>query len=167
MVNMDKITKKYYIKKNGIVNEVTEDEYKIFKEQMEKLKKFYLCPHCKVCTCDKIKYSDIKVCEEVNDAAYELLKGVYKNKLNGKNTKKTEVEEFEVYDCDKFELYSNLVIEDNIVRAKTQEEKNDEELNQGQSLKNKLEENKKILEDLRNKVKEENQMKLVNEMAHI
>ena len=152
---------KYYIKKDGVLNEVNKEEYILFKEKMEKLNKFYLCPHCKVCTCEKIRYSDINVCEEVNTSVYKLLEGIYKNPTNGKHFKKTEVDEFEVYDCDKFELYSNLAInkDGKVDYKKTIERENKEESNKSKSLTN-----KEILQNVRNRVKEENEKKLAYQL---
>lgn len=169
MIISNVIGVRYFIKKDGIITEVTEEKYNLFKKKLEMLNKQYLCPNCKETMCEKIRYSDINRCEEVNTAVYELIDGKYIDKNTGKEKKKHEVEEFIVFDCNKLDLYSHLVKEKNgTIRSKTETEKKADKktkMNEKQNTSTKenikkLPTNKEILESVRNKVKEENEMKL-------
>lgn len=120
--------KRYFVKKDGIVNEVTKEEYEKFKLKLEELNKFYLCPNCKECTCEKIFYRNIYRSNEVVTAAYTASYNTYKNDENNQERKKKEVLEFVVYDCDRLQLYSHLVLDENGMiqeNVKLLEEKNE------------------------------------------
>ena len=169
-----KLVKRYYIKKDGVVTEVTAEKYNLFKEKLKMLKKQYLCPNCKECLCEKIRYSDINKCEEVNVATYKLVNNKYIDPKTGKQMYRYEVDEFIVFDCNKFNLYSHLVQEQDgtIHNKKTEEENinlksfdNKEQLEKKEIKEKEKKEqeekklkNKEILENVRKQVREKQLM---------
>ena len=117
--NIKKILLKqdFYVKENDIVLKVTKQEYKDFIANIEKSGGKYICPECRICTCEKIRYYDINCCEGVKSAT--LSKKYYKliRKPDAEITKE-EIQElensryvdkvFHVYQCDKFEKFKEL-----------------------------------------------------------
>ena len=108
MSNEIKRKQKYYVKKDGIVSEISKEEYNQINKDLRKENKKYLCPNCRVCTCEKIRYSDINICEEVNLATF---KKTYK-KIDDKQVLEKD---FKVYDCNKFEMFRELVVRGELI----------------------------------------------------
>lgn len=106
----------YYIKIDGEVKQITEEERKKFLDSIKKENKKYICPDCKVCDCEKIVYSDIRRCSEVNTA---LLDRTIMQTI-GPNGYKTLVKDdiLKVYDCEKFEPFEQVIINKERIIAK-------------------------------------------------
>lgn len=102
-----KISEVYYIKKDGIVSKCTRSEYKEYllekKEQMVR----ELCPNCRVFMCDKLRYRNINICSNVNDALYS--RKVYISDCENGNRKTLDID-FHVYDCCLFEEFRDEYI---------------------------------------------------------
>ncbi len=101
---------KFYIKDNSEVNECTKEEYKEYLNKIKSEGKTYLCRDCSVCTCEKVRYTDIYRCEGVNEAAYHINKKRFKDE-NGRIRSSNDID-FLVYDCDYFKRFKELSISD-------------------------------------------------------
>lgn len=96
-------SRNYYIKKNGIVEEVSKEEYDSNKSGPDS----YLCSKCSVCSCNKIVTSNIYICPEVIDAYMCLIKREIL--INNKRKKVSEVDEFIVTKCTEYKMYKDLL----------------------------------------------------------
>lgn len=108
MSNDNKKNHEYYIKKDGVVSEVNKKEFDKVKKDLRKENKKYICPNCRVCTCEKIRYTDINICEGVNLATFEKTSG----KVNDQHILERD---FKVYDCDHFEMFKELAIRGELI----------------------------------------------------
>lgn len=98
----------YYIKINGEVKKITEEEREEFLNSMKKENKKYMCPECKVCDCEKIMYTDIRRCSEVDLALFERkISDVVT--VEGK-TRHIKDDRFTVFECEKFEPFEEVII---------------------------------------------------------
>lgn len=100
----------YYIKKDGNVKKVNKEEFDEFVKSLINDNKTYLCPNCSVCDCEKIRYTNIYECEEVNIGTYERRTRQYTKE--GKILKSID-ETFRVYDCDRFKLFKEIALANN------------------------------------------------------
>lgn len=108
MSNNNKRKQKYYVKKDGIVSEINREEYNQVNKELMKENKKYLCPNCRVCTCEKIRYSDINTCEEV-------ILATFKKTYRKVDDRQVLEKDFKVYDCNKFEMFRELVIRGELI----------------------------------------------------
>lgn len=106
-MNKNVINKEYYIKKDNKIVKCTSEEYLNFLKEMKKNGLKNLCPNCSVCTCDKIRYSNIKMSSEVNVGS--CMTKTYSSVQDQKN-KITSEKFFDVFECTKFKKYKDLVI---------------------------------------------------------
>ena len=98
---------KYYLKKEGRVIEINQQEYSEFKKLLKKEDKKYMCSDCRICDCEKIKYTNINICEEVNLGLF--INRFYEMKSEDK-TRIVRDETFDVYDCNRFEPFNDVEI---------------------------------------------------------
>lgn len=98
----------YYVKKEGVVSKIDKKEFDQINRSLKSDNKRYLCPSCKVCTCQKIKYTDINRCEKVNLATFK------KSYTNVDNVQLIE-RDFKVYDCNEYDMYSDLKIKHELI----------------------------------------------------
>lgn len=104
----------YYLKRNGKVKKLTKEEYEQLKKELKKEGKKYICPNCNVCDCEKIKYTDITRCKEVDYGLY--IKKVYEFSADIR-VEHTIDEKFEVYDCERFHPFKEAIIHsENVIR---------------------------------------------------
>lgn len=96
----------YYIKVNNEIKKITDEERNEFLKSINNKK--YLCPDCKICDCEKIKYTDIRRCEEVDMALlerkitpFETANGVVRHTMD---------DTLKVYECKRFEPYETVII---------------------------------------------------------
>lgn len=95
---------KYYKKQNGIVVNITKEEHEEFTKQLKKEGKKYICPNCSICDCEKIKYTNINVAEEVDLATY--VKRIYESNEED-IVRKTRDIDFIVYECKRFKKFKD------------------------------------------------------------
>ncbi|MBP3635689.1 MAG: hypothetical protein J6J17_04490 [Bacilli bacterium] len=96
-------SKSYYIKKDGIVEEVSKEEYDSNKSGPDS----YLCSKCSVYSCNKIVTSDINLCPEVIDAYMCLIEKEIL--IDNKMEKVGVVDEFIVTKCTEYKMYKYLL----------------------------------------------------------
>lgn len=107
---MEKTVKKvlkredYFIKENNEIRKCTKEEYLEYLKQLKQEKAKKLCPNCRVCTCDKIKHSNILKSEGVSKATYS--RKIFKTYDNG-NRAIPDVY-FDVYECSMFEPFKEI-----------------------------------------------------------
>ena len=102
---------KYYVKKDDKVRRITEKEYKELLKKLKDEGKSYICPNCRVCTCEKIRYTDITRCEEVGYGVF-ILK-TYESSGESK-TVVTRDKTFQVFECDQFEPFRDIAVQQEI-----------------------------------------------------
>lgn len=150
---------KYYLKKDNKVHKMTKEEYKQFMEELKKEGTKYQCANCKVCDCEKIRYTNIYACEEVNVGLF--IRKTYQFSVEGSIRNNVD-DTFFVYDCNRFEPFREAVLhEQNIIREEILEIENQILKLEDEIKKEKDEEKTKKLTDLK-KLKSE-KIKLVTE----
>lgn len=102
----------YYIKNDGVVKEATKEEYEEFLNKLKKEKKDYICPNCRVCDCEKIRYTNIYKSEEVNIGTF--IRKKYNSYESG-NVYRIKDDIFRVYDCNRFEIFKEILLKDEII----------------------------------------------------
>lgn len=103
------ISTKYYLKKNGKVNIITKEEYEEFINKMKSEGKKYQCSDCKICDCEKIKYTNIYNCEEVELAIFVRKK----YQFIGENMVKNTIDNtFTVFECNRFEPFREIILKE-------------------------------------------------------
>lgn len=102
-----KIKTKYYLKQEGKVIEISHQEYSEFKKLLKTQGKKYMCSDCRVCDCEKIKYTNINVCDEVDLGLF--INKIYEIEVDGRKRLVND-ETFDVYDCKRFEPFKDVII---------------------------------------------------------
>lgn len=106
-MNKKLLKTKYYLKKEGKVIEINQHEYNEFKKTLKSEGKKYICSDCRVCDCEKIKYTNINICQEVDLGLF--INKIYKIESEEK-TRILNDETFDVYDCNRFEPFNDVEI---------------------------------------------------------
>ena len=99
--------KVYYLKKDEKIIKMTSEEIKEFLNTIKDKK--FLCPECRICDCEKIRYTDIKRTEGVSLGILD--RTVKQNKdIDGKMYKYID-DIIYVYECSKFEEFKETKIQ--------------------------------------------------------
>ncbi|MBQ9024112.1 MAG: hypothetical protein IJ105_02690 [Bacilli bacterium] len=98
----------YYLKINNKIIKISEEEKNEFLKSLEN--KEYLCSNCKICDCEKIKYYDIRICDEVNIALLERTLKEFVSQTG--RVIHTKDDKIFVYDCKRYEEFNDKKIEE-------------------------------------------------------